>query len=101
MSTTLEQFISGKIDNLIKWLETMPAVKSNSEAMSKLPSFRDTKWAIWYIEQILPAYRSDPERVLSQIIADCGMKDGDFNKDERHKFGQYLKCFVTAVSTAK
>lgn len=38
----------------------------------------------------------EPDKVLTKLIEDCGMKDSEFSADERKRFGLYLECFVTA-----
>lgn len=90
-------FLATKIDKLINFLHALPVVQQNPEAMSKLPSFRDVKWTIWYIQSIQHEYRKNSELILSQMITECGMKDLDFKTEERAQFNGYLNCFVSFV----
>jgi hypothetical protein len=89
-----------KIDNMIKWLEKIPFIKSNPTAMQVLPTFRDTQWAKGYIQMIIPAYDKDPEVVLDDLIKQCDVEKDKFNKEQLDKMRLYLACFVDSVKDA-
>lgn len=93
------EFLEQKVDNLINYLQSIPNVRKNSEAMQKLPSFRDIPWTISFCKQIGDSeiWKTDKQNVLSQLICDCNMKMNDFTEQERAKFLAYLECFVDVV----
>jgi glutaminase len=96
-----KEYLTEKIDNLIKWLETLSFVKNNVTAMSVLPSFRDTEWAIGYISKITPAFDKDPEIVLDDLLKQCNVEKSAFSKEQLDKIRRYLECFVDALKNAK
>ena len=94
---TFPQLFLMKIDSCIAFLSGIPSVSSNPIAMSKIGSFRDFKWCVWYVKQIKNAFRTDPEAIINRFIADCGMKVMDFSHQEREKLKEFLDCFVSLV----
>jgi len=83
-----------KIRNCIKYLSSIPKIKSNEEAMRILPTFQDVAWTKEYCKQISPLFHKNKEVTLSQLISECKMKDSDFTEEERKKFMKYVECFI-------
>lgn len=88
---------SGKIENCITFLKQIPLVQKNTEAIAKIESFRDIGWNIEFCQRIKEEFYKTPERILTQVIQECQMKDADFSLEQRKAFMNYLSCFVTLV----
>jgi hypothetical protein len=90
--------LSEQTESLISYLKAIPAVQKNQVAMNQIDSFRDIGWTIWFCKDIKDKFYETPEKVLSQIIKQCKAEEKDFTVEQRKKFMNYIKGFVTLVA---
>lgn len=91
------QFLSQKINQCIGYLERIPSVRANKDAMVKLPTFRDIPWTIGFCYQIKDHFWTKPEEVVDQLIAECCMKPSEFTPHQKGVFCDFVDCFVSTV----